>query len=106
MNMRRVRLHHHFWFTGALTRERTRPDASTRDRNWPDASTRERTRPGVSRSGVTALRATLLSSGLAALVAGCSSATPPTTAPAVVDGANGWRDPGEAHFSELVQLTD
>lgn len=57
-------------------------------------------------SGLTALRATLLASGAAALLAGCSSATPPTTAPPVADGAKGARDPGEAHFSELVQLTD
>ena len=57
-----------------------------------------------SRHGKTmvALRATLVAAG----VVSCSSSTPPSTAPAVADGAQGQRDPGEAHFSELVQLTD
>jgi Tol biopolymer transport system component len=36
----------------------------------------------------------------------CSSSTPPSTSPAEKPGAEGLRDLGEAHFSELTQVTD
>jgi Tol biopolymer transport system component len=88
MNIRRV--HPHRWFEDALAGQRTL---------W--------------RSGLTALHATVSTSGAAALfasaaalLASCSPATSATSAPAVAERAQGLRDPGEAHFSELVQLTD
>jgi Tol biopolymer transport system component len=36
----------------------------------------------------------------------CSASTPPSTSPAEGGSAQGLRDPGETHFSELRQLTD
>ena len=58
------------------------------------------------RSSLVALRAGWASAAAVPLglaLAACSSSTPPSTHPAE---AQGLRDPGEVHFSNLVQLTD
>jgi len=64
-------------------------------------------------SSLVALRATLRGGAVlpaallsaAAALAACSSSTPPTTSPAEREHAAG-RHPDEAHFKELLQLTD
>src|SRR5688572_11530609 len=48
----------------------------------------------------------VLASSAALAVAGCSGTTPPSTSPAQPDPSQGYKAPGETHFSELVQLTD
>jgi hypothetical protein len=53
-----------------------------------------------------AARSALLALFLPIALPACSSSTPPSTSPAQPEAAEGQRDPGEAHFGELVQLTD
>jgi Tol biopolymer transport system component len=50
-------------------------------------------------------RSALLALSLPFVLPACSSSTPPSTSPAEAEAAEGQRDPGETHFSELMQLT-
>jgi Tol biopolymer transport system component len=62
-----------------------------------------RVAPGFTLCRVAALPAFV--SAALALVA-CGGTAPPSTSPAEADPSQGHKDPGETHFSELVQLTD
>src|SRR5690606_9925051 len=110
MNMRQRQ----FWFAGTPTGERgvARTNAEPRARGSAgDPSCARSSVAGASRPAPRGARRAASFSALAAVplatwLAACSSAAPPTTSPAVADGKPGLRDPGETHFSELLQLTD